>query len=140
MCRKTNSKYSLYNRMISSVHTSLPPLKKLKLNFILEIFSTTEFQSIACLSTSELRLCFRCHHQATGWAIKELCFDPRQGQKIFSTSKHFSGSGFLFIGYWRFLLRGHAPRYSAEVINRSSSPPISWRADGQICFILHLNK
>jgi len=51
--------------------------------FILEIYSTTEFNFIACISTPERRLYFRCSHQAMGWEIKEMCFDSRQGQKTF---------------------------------------------------------
>jgi hypothetical protein len=118
----------------SSIHISLPPLKKLKLNPILEIYSTTQFNFTACLSLPELRLCCRCSHQATGWKSRNCVSIPERHKRLFSSSKHFADSGFLFSAYWRFLPRGHSPRYNAEIKNNCiSSPPLSRRTEGQIC-------
>ena len=108
--------------------------QKLKLNIILEIYSTTQFNFTACLSIPELQLYFLYSHQATDWKSRNCVSIPDRDKRLFSSSKHFADSGFLFSAYWKFLPRGHSLRYSAEIKNnRSSSSLISRRTEVQIC-------
>jgi hypothetical protein len=115
-------------------HISSTNQKDLKLNSILEICSTTEFNFILCLCIPERDYAFGEVTRLRAGQLKDCVSIPGKDERIFSSSKHFAGSGFLFSRYWMFLPRGHSPRYSAEVKNnRRASPPLSWHAEGQIC-------